>query len=72
MATGECVECRGSSDCHTPDLPLCHRGHCAQCVDATSCPSTAPYCANGRCAACRDDSQCPSTAPRCKSGACSP
>ena len=69
-ATGECVECRGSSDCRDPGLPLCHRGHCAQCVDATSCSPTAPYCANGRCVACRDDSNCPSTAPRCKSGSC--
>jgi hypothetical protein len=70
MATGECVECRGSSDCRDPGLPLCHRGHCAQCTDATSCPSTAPFCANGRCVACRDDSSCPSSAPRCKNGSC--
>lgn len=71
-ATGECVECRSGSDCKDPMLPLCHRGHCAQCVDATSCPSNTPLCSNGRCVACRDDSQCPSTAPRCKNGTCSP
>lgn len=71
---GACVkpQCAASTDCASPDAPICFAGLCvAKCTADTDCDgrSGTPYCAaDGQCVACMQDSQCSTDKPVCDSG----
>lgn len=71
------IECRESSECRSPDRPICANNTCVSCVDGaiSACSkkdASAPLCdaKTGSCAACLADNDCPESQPVCSAGAC--
>ena len=68
---GACVkpQCAASTDCTSPDAPICLGGLCvAKCTADADCNGIAsmPYCASdGECVACKDDMACSGDTPIC-------
>lgn len=66
-------ECQNSSDCASPDSPICVLNLCvSSCADDDECADVAgrPYCtAESTCVGCTDATQCPASAAICDSTA---
>ncbi len=65
-ATGNCVDCLASSDCKSPEKPICSEKTCIACDAAHACDNGKCDVNTGKCLECLADSDCPTR----QSGVC--
>ena len=52
------LPCASNGDCTAPDVCDLTQGACADCLQNSQCPSSAPYCISEECVECTTNSDC--------------